>query len=326
MKINNIIYSIKKLYNIIDIDEINYELINYNSELLQKFINVTKTTKFANIPEIINYLEKSKNIYHIFLNDFNINLYIYSSVKLETFNFIKLLKLYKRILIIYKYYNLKKTINIHLTFWNKPRSLPKNDIFRPIHINGGFTNINGNDIYIYRKEEYSKVVLHEFIHHIDKLNLSIYNISSNNIFKLKNFFNIHNNCHLEPVEAIIEFWSFIYNTIFISIEYSIPFKLLFKKELDFTLFQYNKLINNYKFINQWTEDTNIFSYIIIKLILLVNCKNFLKLSIPYNENIFVDFILNNYNHDNYLKLLKKNNNNFSYLSKNSMKFMLFSNF
>ena len=149
MKINNLIYSIKKLYNIIDIDEINYELINYNSELLQKFINVSKTTKFANIPEIINHLEKSNNIYHIFLNNFNINLYIYSNVKLETFNFIKLLKLYKRILIIYKYYNLKKTINIHLTFWNKPRSLPKNDIFRPIHINGGFTNDNDNDIYIY---------------------------------------------------------------------------------------------------------------------------------------------------------------------------------
>tara|TARA_B110001450_G_scaffold25356_2_gene22374 strand:+ start:15161 stop:16141 length:981 start_codon:yes stop_codon:yes gene_type:complete len=326
MKINNLIYSIKKLYNIIDIDQINYELINYKSKLLENFIDITKTTKFANIPDVINYLEKSNYIYHIYLNNSNINLYVYSTKKLETFNYIKLLKLYKRISIIYKYYNLNKTINIHLTFWTKPRTLPKNDIFRPVHINGGFTSLNGNDIYIYRKDEYSKVILHEFIHHIHELNSSIMNISLFNIKKLKNFFNIHNNCHLEPLEAIIEFWSFIYNTIFISIEYSIPFKLLFKKELSFTLFQYNKLINNYKFINQWNEDTNIFSYIIIKLILLVNYKIFLKHNIPYNENIFVDFILNNFNHHNYLKLFKKNNNYFPYLSKNSMKFMLFSNF
>ena len=325
MKINTLIYNIKNLYNSINIDDIYIELIN-NQLLLEKYIKNALSTKYANIPEVINNLQKTNYIYLIYLNNININLYVYSTKKLDTFNYIKLLKLYKRISIIYKYFNLNKNINIHLSFWNKPRTFPNNDIFRSKNINGGFTNIFSNDIYVYRKDEYPKVILHEFLHHIDILNKSISNINTYNIEKLKKFFNIDDNCDFNPVEAIIEFWSFIYNTIFISIEYDIPFKLLFDKELSFTLFQYNKIINNYKFINKWREETNVFCYIIIKLILLINYKKFLKLNIPYDENIIVDFILNNYNPKNYLKLLKKNNYYFPYISKNSMNFMLFSNF
>lgn len=325
MKINTLINNIKNLYNYINIDDIYIELIN-NQLLLEKYINNALSTKYGNIKDVINNLKKTKYIYHIYLNNININLYVYSTKKLDTFNYIKLLKVYKRISIIYKYYNLNKNINIHLSFWNKPRTFPKNDFFRSKNINGGFTDFLSNDIYIFRKDEYPKVILHEFIHHIDILNMSIINISTYNKKKIKNFFNIHENCNFIPVEAIIEFWCHIYNTIFISIEYNIPFKLLFNKELNFTLFQYNKIMNNYKFINKWYEETNVFSYFIIKLILLINYKKFFKLNIPYNENIFVDFIMNNYNYKNYLKLLKKYNNHFLYLSNNSMNFMLFSNF
>tara|TARA_Y100000389_G_scaffold87059_1_gene83684 strand:- start:805 stop:1785 length:981 start_codon:yes stop_codon:yes gene_type:complete len=326
MKINKLIYNIKKYYNSYNIDDINIDNI-YNKSLINNYISITNSTNFSNFPEVQINLEKCKYITLIYLNYLNINLYVYSCNKLNNIEISKLLKLYRRISFIYKYYNINKTINIHLSFWLKSKIIPyKNQLFEPIHINGGFTNINGNDIYVFRKDEYSKVILHELMHHINKLNTLLFNIKSSNILILKNFFNIDNKCIIEPTEAIIEFWATIYNLIFISIEYSIPFKLLLKKELSFTLFQYKKIITKYKHINKWNEKTNIFSYIIIKLILLLNYNKFLKLNIPYEEHLFINFIMKYYNPDYYLKLENNNNNNFDFKSKNSMDFMLFSNF
>jgi len=326
MKINEIIYDITKIYNKYDFDDINIDII-YNDFLINNYISIIHDSHFSNDPIIIKKLKKCKFIYNIYLNKLTINFYVYSCYKLNNVEISKLFKLYKRLMILYKYYNLDKTINIHLSFWNKSRIFPKKkEFFKPIHINGGFTNPNGNDIYIFRKDEYIKVTLHEFIHHIGILNNSITNINNNNYNKLKNYFNIHNNSFFHPVEGIIEFWAHMYNLIFVSIEYSIPFELLHYKELSFTLFQYKKILNKYNFINKWYEETNIFCYIIIKLILLINFKIFLKFNLPYDQNKFVDFIINNYNKYNYLDLEKKNNNNFSFKSKNSMDMMLFSYF
>lgn len=328
MNINNILYDINKYYNIIDLENISINEIKKNKLLLiNKYINNLKSTKYGNFQEIINNLEKSKYIYIINSNFVNINLYFYSSKKINIINNLKLLKVYKRLSIIYKYYNLNKIINIHLSFYNKSKTFPKKfNIFQPYNINSGFTNPNGNDIYVFRKDEYSKVLIHELIHHINILNLSISNMSNYNIIKLKNYFNFHHNCYLEIVESITEFWATLYTIIFISIENSIELKLILENEILFSLYQYKKIFVNYKYSNynkyKWNENTNVFCYYIIKLILLLNYKKFLKLKIPYDENIFVDFVINNYKPDYYLKY--KINNNYKF--KKSLDLMLFSIF
>ena len=137
--------------------------------------------------------------------------------------------------ILSQIYNIDKKITFHLALCSFKRYMPnKNCIFDTINFNGGFTNINGNDIYIHRNCEYSKVILHELFHHVNIINDSTITINNYDINKIKKNFNISSHTILLPNESIIEFWATIYNLIFISCEYNINFELLYKKELDFS--------------------------------------------------------------------------------------------
>ena len=323
------IKNIKKIFNYYDnyiSDNIIIDNADNSSNLIDNFSFELKNSKFSNNNHYINFIEKCSNkvvlIYH---KDILIKFFIYTK-KLSIFELIKLTKLYKRIFILYKFYNFNKTMNFHILFCPFKRFMPNNNnTFDYIHINGGYTYINGNDIYIYRYDEYSKVVLHEFIHHINIINDSIFTMNNYNINKLKDYYNISNTTKLLPGEAVVEFWACFYNLLFLSIEYCIPLKELIKKETLFAINQYNKLrkFNKYKL---WQEKTNVFCYFIIKLILLYNYEKFLKFELPYNHNKFIDFIMNNYKKYFFINLYNKNPDKFNYKSKKSLDFMLFSSF
>lgn len=294
--------------------------------LIQNFTYELQNSKFSNHSVYTDYIEKCSNyVITIYIKDIPIKFFIYSK-KLPFNELIKLTKLYKRIFILYKLYNLNKVLNFHLLLCPFKRFMPNsNNHFDSININGGFTYPNGNNIYIYRYDEYSKVVLHEFIHHISIINDSIFMLNNYNINKLKTFFNISNTTNLLPAEGVVEFWACFYNLLFLSVEYCLPFKTLIKKETLFAINQYNKLrkFNKYKL---WNEKTNVFSYFIIKLILLYNYEKFLKLELPYNHDTFINFIMNNYKKNFFINLYNRNPDKFTYKSKKSIDFMLFSSF
>tara|TARA_B110000858_G_scaffold30395_1_gene33177 strand:- start:147 stop:1100 length:954 start_codon:yes stop_codon:yes gene_type:complete len=280
-------------YNILD-SIIIEELDSYNSKLLiNKFYQECLESKFGNMNKILNYIHNSTKCIKIYSNISKISINLYYK---KNYNSIfKLIKIYRRIFIMSQIYNINKKITFHIALCNLKRYMPdKNNIFESINFNGGFTNLTSNDIYIHRKCEYSKVILHEFLHHINIINDTTMFIEKNDIYRLKKTFNISSNTNLLPNEANIEFWATLYNLIFISCEYNINFDILYKKELHFSHNQVLKILNHNK-NNIWYEKTNIYCYFVLKYILLKNHNKFLKLSLPYNSKNFINFLIENKN-------------------------------
>jgi hypothetical protein len=184
------------------------------------------------------------------------------------------------------------TFNIYVLMAPYKRFIPKKGIIDTEHINGGFTRLtdyHNQDIFISRKEEYSKVILHEIIHHFKHINNE--NWDTNNILKLKKHFKISSVTTLNPNEAFVELWATLYYILFISYEYKLNYKILLKKELNNSLSQSYKLLlfnkNNY-----WKEKTNSYCYIIFKTILLYNFNQLEKIyAYPYDTYKMTDFLI-----------------------------------
>ena len=312
-----LIHNVKKKCDINILDSIIIEELNTNSSkiLISNFYKECMDSNFGNINKIIKYVNNCNKCIKLYSNISNISINLY--YKKNNNSIFKLIKIYRRLIILSQIYNIDKKITFHLALCSLKRYMPdKNCIFDTINFNGGFTTVNGNDIYIHRNCEYSKVILHEFFHHINIINDSTMYIYNDYINKLKTFFNISTHTVLLPNESIIEFWATIYNLIFISCEYNINFELLYKKELDFSYNQYLKILSHNK-NNKWYEKTNIYSYFIFKYILFKNYKIFLKVKLPYNQKEIIDFLINNSKN---VKIINKYNKN------KNLNAMIFSSF
>ena len=114
--------------------------------------------------------------------------------------------------------NKSKKIKIHLLLTNAKKKFEKNKILTPRNTNSGFTYTNGNNIFIFRKEEFGKVIIHELIHH-DKL---IHNdeFTNENKKKLIKHFGITEDTILILNECIIEFWATLIHLAFVSCKYN----------------------------------------------------------------------------------------------------------
>jgi hypothetical protein len=148
----------------------------------------------------------------------------------------------------------------------KKRYMPakKDELIDVININGGFTYTNKNNIYIIRKEDYNKVILHELLHH----NIFIHKDEwkEANIKRLKEHFNIHNKMILIPNEAIIETYACILNTIFYSIETGTSLKDNLKKDQEYSIYIAKKILER-QGKKKWIEKTHSYCYIVFKTIL-----------------------------------------------------------
>ena len=221
---NYIIYMITLLSNIIYLIRLIY-LIIYKYEI--------NNSKFSNSSKIIKYTNNCNDVISISKLNCNIKILIYYNKKINI-SYEKLLKIYNRLFILSNIYNVNKDICFHLVLTNSKRIMPKNNYFENKNFNGGFTYIHHNnniqkaDIYIYRYDEYSKVMLHELIHHIGIINDSMLKLPNNIIVDLKKYFNISYDSNIELTKVMLNFAT-IYNLIFISIEYNIDFKNFIKR-------------------------------------------------------------------------------------------------
>lgn len=197
--------------------------------------------------------------------------------------------------------NKEKMMDIVLLPINEPRRKPKKgEHIQPKHINGAYTYISNGTIYIYRLEEWPKVILHEVLHNVSKLQSITWD--ERDIVKLYDAFDIDNsgcpqNCKtiLEPTEAIIETWAIFLHTVFIALEKGrdADFYDLLKQELVWNNQQIRWILEKQKTDGKgvWHEDTHTFSYIVLRGILLHNLGAFLGIKMPYSGNILTDFLI-----------------------------------
>ena len=231
----------------------------------------------------------------------------------------------------------KDGINIQLFLTPFKREIKREKILGAKNINGGFCYgcIERGDIVVYREEELFKVFSHELIHNfgIDK-NLiefgeDVKNKSYNEFKLYKNFLSIFNlsreinngDFDLSINESLVEFWGAFFNNVIFSYNFANflskskskleKFREIFEKinnfELVHAFLQSTKILShnklNYKSIishdktNNYRENSHLFSYNIIKLMLLFNYKSFIESSISLNSRgkIYFSDSLRNFN-------------------------------
>ena len=201
----------------------------------------------------------------------------------------KILMSVKRAVAVKQYFNINKSLEINVVLSPYKRYIPVKKCITPDHINGGYTTTSEGKIFVIRSEEYSKVIVHEIIHHVTNINK--HNFPMDNTNELKGVFNISEETTLIPNEAIVELWATLLNCAFLSFEFHIPFQKLLDLEIQYSIMQSNKILKK-QGSKVWEERTNAYCYIIFKTILLYNLKKFTEgYTFPYDTNYITKFLI-----------------------------------
>jgi hypothetical protein len=235
-----------------------------------------------------------------------------------------------------------QTLDIYCYLTPHQKILPNSQLttLSPHHVNSAVTTScsRNGEICIFRIEELFKVFIHETFHNLG-LDFSTsptdaLNAQMKELFPINSEFNLY--------ESYTEFWASIMNCLFTAFyltddkenievfilyaEYCINYERFFSlfqcvKVLNFMGLKYIHLFKNDKISKKsrllYKEETNVFSYYIVKTILLYNNYEFLKWCKNNNENIiafnqteknmtqFFNFVLKYSNNSNFLKYIKK---------------------
>jgi hypothetical protein len=302
----NLYNNIKSIIKKINIISDNLEIKNYKGKISLELLN----NNFTSSP-IKNYiLNNLKNNYQIKNEN---DIIIYSTKKtinnkskipnviLHMFKIIKLLK------ILFKRNNLNNSQTIYYFETNKKKILPANSNKKigPNECNSGLTYIQNNNhkngnIVLYRKEEILKVLIHELIHS-NMIDHKIIYSTDNKVFS--NNFCVDYNILLN--EAFTETFATIINIFYIHIINNLKISLLnemFINELCYSNYICSKIMNYYdiksildvikpkdkKCNTYFPQNTNVFSYYILKNILLHNIEDFNNILI----NNTIDYKIN----------------------------------
>lgn len=242
-----------------------------------------------------------------------------------------------------------KTLNVYIYLTPFTKEIPISHFERigPKHSNSGLTTTCSvySEICIYRKEEFLKIFIHETFHSLgldfSSINETQYLSKIKKIFPLNIKFNLH--------EAYSEFWASLFNNALLSYSSLEKNKIKNDKfkhfknflhlsnnlERIFSLYQINKLlyyfnmdyqnfyegdkISNYVRQHIYKEKTSIFSYYILKGLLMYNYVDFLiwcnQTNLIFfkfdkhqgNIRSFIDFIKSNYKDKGFIEDLKKMN-------------------
>ena len=216
----------------------------------------------------IKYFDKCNYAYHITYK--NINFYTLSDKAITIKAREHLFNSIYRVFLIKKLFNIKpaQDFNYYILLNPIKRKLPnkKGDSICAANINGGFTYINSNNVYIVRKEDYEKVILHELLHNHHDIHFEGW--TNANIKQIKNMCGIAEKQYLLPNEAIIETYGIILNTIFYCIEHNMSFanfKKTLAKDKEHNIAIAKKILNK-QGNNKWYEKTHSYCYIVLRAI------------------------------------------------------------
>jgi hypothetical protein len=280
---NTLLTSIHNNFN----ENINHKIITIKNSTIHK--NYLKDNDFLST-NIENDIHNNLIIQHkIEIDNYkNLELYIYTYKDDDINNYkkkiINIINLFNK---IFKCDFTNKTIIFYMS--NITKNLGKNNILTPNEINTGAT-LRNKYIIIWRKEEYEKVFIHELFHlfNFDFDN----NVLIDNIFNKKiNIIDVSYDNIIKYNEAYTEIVALIFYISYITCKMSKLndinlFHILFNLELMYSLTQGIKIFKFYKWdvfnciysdfnkITKLTQHTNVFSYYIIKLFVLLNMSKF----------------------------------------------------
>ena len=327
--------SLNKFYRVLQEgkDKLNNNNDNYSSTpitFLEKYPQYLKIppTNFID-PAIYSFLDKSNGFYQQFnlaMNgrEFTIHLYLpsenYNTKDIDVVDFfqdcINKIYLWLHFIIPYIKGHCSKKSTFYIILTNFKKNLPKHD--EPItykHVNSAFTTSCNpeTEIYIFRHEEWFKVLLHECFHCFG-LDFSHYNNYEVEAEIIKTF-KVRNKNGVRVYEGYVEIWAEVLNVLFVAYlktkdkkSYLLLFEHLLNKELSFTIFQCTKILNHLNFsydqiidskckTMKYEETCNITSYYFLKLILFLNLRKFESWCKRNNSSIF------KFNKNNMLKFV-----------------------
>lgn len=262
-------------------------------------------------------------IYQTKILNREIIIYFVSSTQKSFEKEIKFMLSWLYILNIYSPKHCVNKLTIYLYFTNLIKQLPNHKliVLDKCHINTAFTYSCPGDaeIVLYRKEEWMKVFIHETFHTFGL------DFSTMSQVSVPAFINNHFSINITPClfESYTEFWGEVIHMMFLSYTFHSENKTLFIQtfynilniEINHTLLQVNKIFNHMNlhylhFLNktltiQYKENTPVFSYYIIKSILLFHFNEFIGWCDENNSNNIICFTKNNITLQNYLFFIKK---------------------
>jgi hypothetical protein len=354
--LNDLKYKLKNIFN----NNKNNNLLNYKKTHKNEY---TKCNMFKDIPDDIkNLIEEENKKQNINTTTFSWTILLSNNIKYNielNINYgnkkncnLKYINENKKII---KYYILIKTIIEFLISYSKNESrdikiflyltkhikiIPnKNNNIDWINVNTAFTQNLNTEIVIFRTEEWFKSLIHECIHNLsldfNDIDKSIY------LNKLKHIFKINSDYLL--FETYTELWAEIIQILFISIlNNNSNICNIIKDELKFSIWQCNKILsiptnggeyndiinNNINVLKLYNENTNAFSYYVLKSIGLYNINIFLNWYNNNNNNILqfnkkkiiqyvnlFEKLYNNKNLINYINIVKNKNKDDSFINK-----------
>jgi hypothetical protein len=253
---------------------------------------------YLNFEFAYKYVDSCSHCYHITYKGSEINMYVLMdkkmSAKMKKRVFMNLYRVY----LVSKIYNITKEdnrrlFNFYIIMNPLKRCMPtkKDAVIDVVNINGGYTYVNDNNIYIIREEDYNKVIIHELLHHNTRMNYQDWDTS--NISRLKTHFKICQDMLLLPNEAIIETYACVLNTVFYSIETGgsqLQLNENLKRDQEHSLLLAKKIIDK-QGGGIWTEKTHSYCYIVFKTILYVYFNVFLKIYKYRNDTEITDFLI-----------------------------------
>lgn len=176
----------------------------------------------------------------------------------------KMPRLLRRLEALRVYYAAVKPVHFICVPLDAPRQLPAEPsqcLDKP-HVNGGYTYLNGNQVYLFRKEELPKVLLHEYLHQIQGHKDLDWDADA--LGRLNTIVGLQVG-DLRPNESIVEYWAWMHHTLFLALETGTPWKTLQAAERAFMLEQARRIWTHQQgCAASWTEGTPVFSYYILK--------------------------------------------------------------
>ena len=268
----------------------------YNTEIAPNIMN--EFVELYLMEHIHNEL-KYKHIYTINYKNLYIILNIYSKDNRLSSSMIN--DIVERVIIcgLLKSLNtyIKFDVDIYLTPFKKKYDYYKPlEILGPREINSG-ASIMGQKLFVFRIEELNKVLVHELVHYL-ALDLDEVPFTD-----FPYYFNISSNNKVLLNEAYTEIMGLLINTCIYS-DKVIVVKEILNKELKYSMYQSAKILTIFNFENAYQffrkcdcenfkQNTDIFSYFIIKTAILMDLDRFMTLY--YDNKItpstFKDYIL-----------------------------------
>lgn len=362
----NISDLISCLYNEINIGFKYYDKYKSNIEIETKKINNINKIPFPSSTsdkyfpkEIEESIKNKSNFYtQCITNVMDIKFKIIFVYTLNTFNieeYISIIITWLHIVLNHATRDCSKDIIMYIYLSEKNKFLPskETDILDVINVNTAYTYCCGspktkNEIVIFRKEEWLKTLMHETLH---AFGLDFCSLDNENIAEIiKNIFPIKSDINLN--ESYCEFWAETFNLLIIAFfslkedhnikTYITHVKQLIMYEKTFSIVQAIKILDymnlDYKDLYKndyicefkrnffYNENTNVFSYYIIKCIIMFNLEDFVFWCLENNMNL-LDFHKTKKNIDKYILFIKskyKNKKFINYIEENKKIFYKFS--